>query len=261
MFDLSTTIIPGGLSLTDLLVQFDNVMIACGMTVYDSYTSGGNTIRVYQLVQNASATGTVYLQYTFTTATSATFFSPSLSTWVSWNAGTHAGTTSTSPTAGIIFYPTIPTSVYIFQSDAGEGKFALFVNGGATGIAGSVGWVRPATKHPNYNEATNAFYFLVNNSAMTSFSTARSAIAATVNMSGILNTTAPISADNYIRPYAPGPKVISFNGSAGGVYGRFSEDWADVGSGNNSFGYILQDANDASQRYFCISTTTAVRIR
>lgn len=260
MFDLSTTIIPAGLSLTDLLTQFDNVMIACGMTVYDSYTSGGNTIRVYQLVQNASATGTVYLQYTFATATSASFFSPSLNTWVSWNTGTHTGTTSTSPTAGITLYPTIPTSVYIFQSDAGEGKFALFTNGGATGVVGSVGWVRPGTKHSSYNEATNAFYFLVNTANMTSYATARSAIAANVSISTFL-TTGPISADNYIRPYAPGCKVLYFNGSAGGVYGRFSDDWADVGSTSNSFGYILQDSSDASQRYFCLSTTTAVRIR
>jgi hypothetical protein len=260
MFDLSTTIIPGGLSLTDLLIQFDNVMIACGMTVYDSYTSGGNTIRVYQLVQNGTATGTVYLQYTFATATSANFFSPSLSTWVSWNAGTHTGTTQTSPSAGITLYPDLPTSVYIFQSDAGEGRFAIFTNGGTTSVAGVVGWIRPGTKHGSYNEASNAFYFLANNSAMTSFWTARSAVAATVQMSTFL-ATAPISADSYIRPYAPGVKLLYFNGSAGGAYGRFSDDWADVGSGSNSFGYILQDASDASQRYFCISTTTAVRIR
>lgn len=260
MFDLSTTIIPGGLSLTDLLTQFDNVMIACGMTVYDSYTSGGNTIRVYQLVQNASATGTVYLQYTFATATSATFFSPSLTTWNSWNAGTHTGTTSNSTSAGITLYPTTPTSVYIFQSDAGEGKFAMFVNGGTTGVTGVVGWVRPATKHPNYNEATNAFYFLVNTANMTSFYTARAAISTTVNLSTFLST-APISADSYIRPYAPGCKIIYVNSSNGGVYGRFSEDWADVGSGGNVFGYIMQDASDATQRYFCISTTGAVRIR
>ncbi len=261
MFDLSTTIIPGGLSLTDLLVQFDNVMIACGMTVYDSYTSGGNTIRVYQLVQNASATGTVYLQYTFTTATSATFFSPNLSTWVTWNAGTHTGTTQISQTAGITLYPTLPTSVYIFQSDAGEGKFALFINGGTTSVTGAAGWVRPGTKHSSYDEASNAFYFLVNSTNMTSFTTPRSVIVSTVNISTILSSTSPISADNYVRPYAPGSKVLYSNGSSGGVYGRFSEDWADVGYGSSSFGYILQDANDASQRYFCISTTAAVRIR
>lgn len=260
MFDLSTTIIPGGLSLTDLLIQFDNVMIACGMTVYDSYTSGGNTIRVYQLVQNGTATGTVYLQYTFATATSADFFSPSLSTWVSWNAGTHTGTTQASPSAGITLYPDLPTSVYIFQSDAGEGKFAMFVNGGTTGVTGVVGWVRPTTKHPSYNEATNAFYFLVNSATMTSFYTARSAISTTVQLSNFLSTS-PISVDNYVRPYAPGCKTIIVNGNAGGVYGRFSEDWADVGSGGNAFGYIMQDASDATQRYFCISTTGAVRIR
>jgi hypothetical protein len=260
MFDLSTTIIPGGLSLTDLLVQFDNVMIACGMTVYDSYTSGGNTIRVYQLIQNGTATGTVYLQYTFTTASSATYFSPSLNTYQTWNTGTHTGTNSTSPTAGITLYPTNPISVYIFQSDSGEGKFAIFTNGGTTNVAGVVGWVRPATKHASYNEATFAFYFLANSANMTSFATARSAVAATVQFNTFLST-APISADSYIRPYAPGCKVLYFNGSAGGVYGRFSEDWADVGSSSNSFGYILQDASDASQRYFCISTTTAVRIR
>lgn len=260
MFDLSTTIIPAGLNLTDLLTQFDNVMIACGMTVFDSYTSGGNTIRVYRLVQNGSATGTIYLQYTFATATSATYFAPSLSSWQTWNAGTHTGTSQVSITAGITLYPTLPTNVYIFQSDSDEGKFAMFVSGGTTSVAGVVGWVRPVTKHSSYNEATYAFYFLANTANMTSFYMFRGPASGNASMSTFL-TTSPISTDNYVRPYAPGSKVLYLNSSAGGVYGRFSEDWAEVGFGNNTFGYILQDANDATQRYFCISTTTAVRIR
>lgn len=260
MFDLSAKIIPAGLNLTDLLTWFDNIMIACGMTVFDSYTSGGNTIRVYRLIQNASATGTIYLQYTFVTATSATYFAPSLSTYQTWNAGTHTGTSQTATTSGITLYPTVPTTVYIFQSDSGEGKFALFTNGGTTGVTGVVGWVRPATKHPNYDEATYGFYFLANVSNMTSFYAIRGPISGSVNMSTFLSTS-PLSADNYVRPYAPGSKVLYINSSAGGVYGRFSDDWADVGSGSNAFGYILEDANDATKRYFCISTTTAVRIR
>jgi len=261
MFDLSTTIIPANLSASDFLLKFDEIMIACGATVYDAYTSGGNTIRIYQLVQNASATGTVYIQYVFTTGSLSQYVSPNVYTFRTWNTGTHTGTSQVTISSTLTIYPTLPTSVYILQSDAGEGKFAIFMSGGSSSTVGVLGWVRPGSKHPSYDESTYGFYFYPLNTGFTSAAGMHNSIATTSTISTSLSSFAPISADNYVRPYAPGTKLLYTNASFGGVYGRFSEDWADVGTGSNSFGYVIEDASDPSKRYFCISSNCAVRIR
>lgn len=266
MYDLSVVNIPAGLSGADFLAQFDACVVATGLTLYDSYVSGGSTYRVYKLYVNATATGTAYLQYGFTTANLATYIAPSLSVWNSWNAGTHTGTTQTSTSSGITIYPTSPTSAYIFKSDQGEGGFVQFKNGVSTGVVGVVGYTRPYYMPAGYDEATYSYYFIHQAASMNSFSHLRSAIVTTsLTMSTSISSTSPISADSYVRPFVPGTKILYSNNASIGYMGRLSSDWADIPGGSSEWGQILVDASDPSQRYFTITSGAAphaaVRIR
>lgn len=266
MYDLSVVNIPAGLSGADFLAQFDACVVGTGLTLHDSYVSGATTYRVYKLYVNATATGTAYLQYGFTTANLGTYVAPSLSVWNAWNAATHTGTTQNATSSGVTIYPTNHTVAYIFKSDQGEGGFVQFKNGASTGIVGVVGYTRPYHMPSGYDEATYSYYFIHNNTTMSNFSHLRSPIVSTSHtVSTIIASTGVLSGDNYTRPFMPGTKILYSNNASIGYMGRLSTDWADIPGGSSEWGQILVDASDATQRYFTISSGAsphaAVRIR
>lgn len=238
-----------GWTRTDLLADIATMAAGFGWTLYDSYNSAGTEVRVYRYVVNGTAKGTVYMQISvpsniLTTSLSAVMYD-------TWNAVAHTGTIGISGVS-IILTPAAQLNMFGFNSNAGEGQFIYFDSDHSRY---PFGWIRPATKHTAYNEATYRFIFMPNASNMLS-TTGSSTLegSSAYSISSYLLSTGNTVYDSGYRQVS-GCKVLYRNSSTCGVIGYFSDDWAEIASSNLSFGDIVRDIANPSDRYFVTATS------
>lgn len=149
---------------TNLMAAIVTAIGNLGLSVYDSYNSGGVEFRVWELNFNGLIYGKVYLQISITAALLV-----QQRLYTSWTIATHVGANAGTLSTGVTFVTGTSINFAAIRPAAGN-EYGIVVMYQGTTIK-HLGYLRPALKPSWWDENSYAYCFIPTTAAWSVFAT------------------------------------------------------------------------------------------